>query len=176
MSRQAGSIVRGISKPRRISARRAGCRWPVIYCRPGKRSRYGVPRGSKRSPFGGSNEKDRRPLVNPQLQSCFKYSQARDPDFKSSRLSCALYRGARRSWLCQAKTWKDPRARRHGPFSTRRTTSATHRPSMHVGGSSTQICGASLPPDRMWPSSPHSSPSSRQTAGSSPKLLIRRSF
>ena len=29
MSRQAGSIVRGISKPRRISVKRAGSRWRV---------------------------------------------------------------------------------------------------------------------------------------------------
>ena len=39
MSRQTGSIVRGISKPRRISVKRAGSRWPLCTAGGGERSR-----------------------------------------------------------------------------------------------------------------------------------------
>jgi hypothetical protein len=40
MSRQAGSIVRGNSKPRRISVEAGRQQVPGIYCGQGKRSRY----------------------------------------------------------------------------------------------------------------------------------------
>ena len=66
MSRTAGSIVRGNSKPRRIYAKRAGSRWGV-YCQSGQRSRYGVPRGRNR-PFRGLvrglGRQGEKPLVN----------------------------------------------------------------------------------------------------------------
>jgi len=41
MSRQAGSIVRGISKPRRISVKRAGSRWRL--CTAGAAKGQGTP-------------------------------------------------------------------------------------------------------------------------------------
>jgi len=34
-----------------------------IYCQPGKRSRYGVPRGLQTAPFGGQAKKGRRPAI-----------------------------------------------------------------------------------------------------------------
>jgi hypothetical protein len=43
MSRQAGSIVRGISKPRRISVKTGRQQVAVMYCGPGQRSRCGEP-------------------------------------------------------------------------------------------------------------------------------------
>src|SRR6185437_2427935 len=44
MSRQAGSIVRGISKPRRISVKTGRQQVAVVYCGRGQRSRYGATR------------------------------------------------------------------------------------------------------------------------------------
>src|SRR5215212_2848441 len=57
MSRQAGSIVRGNLKPRRISVLTGQQQVAGIYCQSGKRSRYGVPQGSKWSPFGDPAKK-----------------------------------------------------------------------------------------------------------------------
>jgi hypothetical protein len=44
MSRQAGSIVSGISKPRRISAKRAGSRWRLCTAGPAKGQGTAEPR------------------------------------------------------------------------------------------------------------------------------------
>ena len=92
---QAGSIVRGNSKPRRISAKTGRQQVAGIYCQPGQRSRYGVPRGSKSAPFGACPRRESRAKRHwltagtPPLKS----SQARDLVLKSSRLACAHHTG-----------------------------------------------------------------------------------
>src|SRR6185437_3611772 len=53
MSRQAGSIVRGISKPRRISVKTGRQQVAAMYCGRGQRSRYGVTRPVAAGTGGG---------------------------------------------------------------------------------------------------------------------------
>jgi hypothetical protein len=53
MSRQAGSIVRGISKPRRISVKTGRQQVAAMYCGRGQRSRYGATRPVAAGTGGG---------------------------------------------------------------------------------------------------------------------------